>query len=186
MGERLTEQEVNAKAGWGHKVRYHLASSYLGDRDVVLDAACGIGYGSYILKRSGCMGPGVIVHRVDQLPVEERLFYEFKNYNIEDHVADLNSWEPDFEFDAAVSYETIEHVENYQHLLKQLKKAKKWIFCSVPVVPTVHLNEYHLHDFAPLELPGYVEDEDWELYQYLAQPQELSEIYIFKRRDFNG
>jgi len=184
MGERLTEEEVNGKAGWGHKVRYNIAKAYCKDNDRVVDAACGIGYGSNIIGSAGCIGPGIILYRVDLLPVEDRI--KPRSVNTTDIVADLNTWEADFEFDVGVSFETIEHVENFPNLLTQLKKARKWIICSVPVVPTVHLNEYHLHDFTPLELPGYVEDDEWEMYQYLAQPQELSEIYIFKRSTYNG
>lgn len=181
--ERLNEEQVKSKVGWGHRVRYNVAKAYCRDNDRVVDAACGIGYGSDIIGSASCIGPGIIVYRVDLLPVEDRVKPKI---NTTDIVADLNTWEADFEFDVGVSFETIEHVENYSNLLTQLKKARKWVICSVPVVPTVHMNEWHKHDFAPLELPALFEDEEWEMYQYLAQPQELSEIYIFKRRDYNG
>lgn len=180
MGERLTYEEVHARQGDGHKLRYQIAKSFCKDHHIVLDAACGIGYGSNIIKEAGCIGPGVVTYRVDKLPVEDR---EPPTYNIHDVVADLNTWEPDFEFDIGVSFETIEHVQDYQHLLTQLKKAREWIICSVPVIPTKHINEWHLHDFAPLELPGYIEDDDWEMYSYLEQPTEFSEIYFFRRKN---
>jgi hypothetical protein len=61
-----------------------------------------------------------------------------------------------------------------------LKKAKKWIVASVPVVPTKHINPYHLHDFAPQQLPDLFVDDQWEYYQYLGQPTELAEIYVFR------
>lgn len=178
MGERLTEEEVNGKAGWGHKVRYRLASGFVEPGDRILDAACGIGYGSYFMPKS------TFYTGVDLLPIRDRV--PFPNLGGQWVNADLIDFNFDQDFEIGISFETIEHLEDYSNLLNQLKKAKKWVVCSVPVVPTVHDNEWHKHDFAPLEFPSIFEDDEWELYQYLAQPQELSEIYIFKRRDYNG
>lgn len=177
MGERLTEQEVESKAGWGHKVRYRLASGFVEEGDIVLDAACGIGYGEQFMDLNASY------FGVDLLPKESRVETNRFSPWIE---ADLQEMVIDFPFDVGISFETIEHLPDYSNLITQLKKASKWVICSVPVVPTVHLNEYHVHDFAPLEFPAIFEDDQWEMYQYLGQPQELSEIYIFKRRDCNG
>ena len=169
MGERLTEREVFGQPGWGHQVRYRFASSFASFGDTVLDAACGIGYGRTFFDSS------VQYIGVDKEDHEAGFVDEFIQ-------ADLNTWEPDFDFNLAVSFETIEHVQDYKFLISQLKKSTRWIITSVPVVPTVHMNEWHLHDFTPLELPGYIEDDNWEMMQYLAQPQELSEIYVFHRK----
>lgn len=176
VGERLTKVEVESKGGWGHKVRYRLAAGFINNNDIVLDAACGIGYGQFLMPHDAdYIG-------VDLLSIKDRIPHGSGKYIR----ADLSDWQADFDFDVGVSFETIEHLEDYSNLLIQLKKAKRWVICSVPVVPTVHDNEWHKHDFAPLQFPNIFEDEQWEMYQYLAQPQELSEIYIFKRRDFNG
>jgi cyclopropane fatty-acyl-phospholipid synthase-like methyltransferase len=66
--ERITPGMANTE---GHRLRYHLAAGFLERSDVVLDAACGIGYGSDILTARGgvtyigidksteyCEGPG--------------------------------------------------------------------------------------------------------------------------------
>lgn len=176
MGERLTQEEVESQAGWGHKVRYRLASGFVKAGDRVVDAACGIGYGESFINNDATY------YGIDLLDISKRA--ETNRYKcwIE---ADLQEIDIDFTFDVGISFETIEHLPDYSNLIKQLKKAEKWVICSVPVVPTVHLNEYHVHDFAPLEFPFIFEDENWDLYQYLGQPQELSEIYIFKNRNFN-
>jgi hypothetical protein len=73
-------------------------------------------------------------------------------------VADLNTWQPDFDFDIGISFETIEHIENYQNLLNILKKAKKYIIYSTPIVPTKHRNIYHLHDFTFKQLKEFFKD----------------------------
>lgn len=171
MGERLTEIEVSGQAGWGHITRYRLAAGFCEPGDTIVDAACGIGYGA------GLMPSGTQYIGVDLLPVEERI----KNDSVRWVETDLQTWEPDTPFDVAISFETIEHLEEYKHFLQQLQEAQKWVICSVPVIPTVHMNEWHKHDFAPLELPTMFDD-NWVFYQYLAQPQEFSEIYVFQRK----
>lgn len=166
MGERLSQEEVDSNVGRGHVLRYRLAAGFVEPGDTVLDAACGIGYGAEIFRRF----PGCTYVGVDLNPVSD----EFQAVNLE-------TWKPKGKYDVAVSFETIEHLDDYSNLINILKRAKKWIIVSVPVVPTVHMNPWHKHDFAPQELPGLIEDADWEYYQYLPQPTELAEIYVFRR-----
>ena len=170
MGERLTRGEVFSQAGWGHQVRYRLASGFANLGDTVLDAACGVGYGAAFYPES------VRYIGVDKEHISQESFVD------EFIMADLHLFEVDFDFELGISFETIEHLDDYSNLILQLKKASSWVICSVPVVPTVHINPWHKHDFQPLEFPAIFEDENWNLYQYLGQPQELSEIYIFKNR----
>lgn len=152
----------------GHHIRYRLASSFVKDGDVVLDAACGIGYGfDYMPSKAGYIGVdkdiSVVEEKVNALEV------------------DLNSWMPSFDFDVFIGFETIEHVQDYMHYIEIAKKANNWAILSAPVVPTKHLNPYHIHDFKPGEIPELFVDGDWHLYYMFDQPLELSEIYIFKK-----
>lgn len=170
MAERENLGVINSHGGRGHVARYKIASGFTSCDDIVVDAACGIGYASHIFDCKHYFG-------VDLLPEEERVE---KPDDCDWIVADLTDWEIDFDFDVAVSFETIEHLEDYSNLIVQLKKAKKWIVASVPVIPTIHFNPFHKHDFEPRELIELFQDDNWELYQVLGQPSEVSEIYIFK------
>jgi SAM-dependent methyltransferase len=170
--ERITNPFVGPDT-YGHEFRYHLAKGFLrrGGTDVVLDAACGIGYGYDIMQPGPAFYLGVDREQPTACHGRTR-------------VVDLQTWEPSlsFAFDMAVGFETIEHLADFSHYVEVLKQARRWILVSAPVIPTVGTNPYHLHDFAPGDLARIFEDEDWETYQVVQQPTELAEIAVFRRR----
>lgn len=177
MTERLTMDLINSPAGYGHLFRYHLAMGFTSPDDVVLDAACGIGYASMILP-SDVQYVGVDIFQNHEQPELIAPHQIIK--------ADLNEWQVFFDVDVAISFETIEHVANYQNLLDQLKQANKWIIASVPVVDTTSFNEFHLHDFKPGDLVDLIQDDRWQHFQTVQQPSELSEISVFKNVNYNS
>lgn len=154
----------------GHEFRYRLAAGFC--EGVVVDAACGTGYGSDLLGAHSYVGVDV---GLDHLEVPENDWRSFLE-------ADLCSWEPDFGFDTFISFETIEHLADYTALIAAAKQAARWVVLSVPVVPTKHLNPFHLHDFKPGDLERLVVDDNWRHYQTVPQPSEMSEIAVFERR----
>lgn len=101
-----------------HEYRYKLAGNYTLPEDVVLDAACGTGYGEKFLKG--------IYHGVDK-----------------ELGQDLISWKPDYEYDVFVGLETIEHLSDYSNYVELAKAAKKWTIISTPIVN--RKNPHHLH-----------------------------------------
>jgi hypothetical protein len=167
MGERMSREEIDSSLGRGHRLRYHLASGFVERNDTVLDAASGIGYGQDVFLLQPIRYVGV------DLSTQPGIIQ-----------ADLQTWQPDFSFDVGISFETIEHLDDYSNLLDVLRQAKKWVVASVPVIPTKHMNPWHKHDFAPQEFPYIFLDgtDDWEYWQYLSQPTEFSEIYVFKHK----
>jgi methyltransferase family protein len=172
--ERVTP-EMFGRATPGHEARYALAAGFLRPGDVVVDAACGIGYGALILD-AHC---DVTYYGVDRdtsvIAVEEdprRTFVE----------ADLQLWEPMFEFDMAVGFETIEHLENYQIYLEWVRRARRYIIVSVPIVPTKHNNVFHFHDFERDDIIRLITaDSEWRVFQLFDQPWEHSCVYVFAR-----
>lgn len=176
--ERLTS-DVLGESRFGHEFRYHLAAGFIEYGDMVLDAACGAGYGAYIIAPplSGVVYVGVdatIDPCVDVMR-DSSLSSRFVE-------ADLRFWEPLFPFDVAIGFETIEHLPDYTHYVELLKQARRWIIVSAPVVPTVGINPYHLHDFVPGDLARLFVDEEWQLFQTVQQPSEVSEVSVFQRR----
>jgi len=154
----------------GHDFRYHLAAGFCLPGDIVLDAACGTGYGSEIVNSRRDL-TYVGVDKLDDFESDgDATFIS----------ADLRTWTPSFEFDVAISFETIEHLTDYHHFIDVLKRARRWVLASVPVIPTTHINEFHAQDFAPSQLASVLGDE-WWLFQMLSQPTEFSEIYVWKR-----
>jgi len=104
-----------------HVYRYVFAASVL-KKIRVLDLACGCGYGSFLLH-----GAGNDVTAADIAP--EAIEYAKKNYPGPNYI--LTSAEEFYgEFDAIVSFETLEHLGDPLSFLNRVK-AKK-IICSVP------------------------------------------------------
>lgn len=109
-GERQigkTIQEIEPK----HVERYQFANKFVSNGDIVLDAACGIGYGSNILAQSAKS-----VLSLDNS--EEALEYCRTYWGAENITYDVIDLESDFQnnvngkFDVIVSLETLEHLEN--------------------------------------------------------------------------
>src|SRR5215216_6131339 len=92
--ERVTP-EMFGRPTAGHEARYALAAGFLRPGDVVVDAACGIGYGALVLDAHS----DVTYYGVDRdtsiVAVEEHPRRRFIQ-------ADLQAWQPPFEFDVAV------------------------------------------------------------------------------------
>lgn len=166
IGERLPD-DAAPSARLGHEFRYHLAAGYLQPGDDVLDAACGTGYGAPILTAHG----DATYTGVDREPVNGPEFL----------TADLTVWVPPFEFDVFVGFETVEHLTDPDHYLTIARMARRTILLSVPVVPTVSVNRFHLRDYMPGELGRMVATDGWHLTQQIGQPSELAEIYVFNR-----
>ena len=171
MCERITRATERRE---GHEFRYRLASGFASSGDTVLDAACGTGYGFDLLPGSSNY---VGVDRT-LATLEVGLVDSVRAQFIE---ADLCQWEPDFDFDVFVSFETIEHLADYTALIAAAKKAEYWVLLSTPIVPTKKSNSYHVHDFVPGDLRRLMVDDNWRHYQTVQQPSEVAEISVFER-----
>ncbi len=121
-----------------HVIRYQLAADLIRAGDRVLDSACGLGYGAYLLARhSACasvLGVDGSDHAVrygalNFAAVEARL--RFEQAWLPRDLAAL----PDASFDVIVSFETLEHIEDPQGLLaefERLLRPEGRIIVSVP------------------------------------------------------
>jgi 2-polyprenyl-3-methyl-5-hydroxy-6-metoxy-1,4-benzoquinol methylase len=168
MFERITAEQIPEQAG--HVYRYELAGSWLEPGERVLDVACGVGYGAKLMTD---------IVAVDYVGVDKITpAHEFALLGKFHAGVNLDEWVPGFAWDVSVCFETLEHLENPQHLADQVAKAKRLILVSVPTRPTKHSNPFHLHDFT-------VEDvltmfAGCELLHLEDQPEELSHIFVFR------
>lgn len=122
----------------GHVIRYHLAAELVRPGDQVLDAACGLGYGSYVLAQAtrcasvlGVDGSEYAVSYAQQNfgAADDRL--AFRHGWLPDDLAAL----PDESFDLVISFETLEHIENPTGLLAEFSRLLRpggRIIASVP------------------------------------------------------
>ena len=123
--ERLSFNEdvsYNAIEASIHLNRYLMAKPFCKGKKV-LDAACGAGYGSYLLKSWGADTvhgldiDEVTIETAKQIFKSPNLFYAA--CNIEQLPFENN------EFDVVVSLETIEHLDDPEQFLKEIKRVLK-------------------------------------------------------------
>ncbi|MGQ9771550.1 MAG: class I SAM-dependent methyltransferase [Thermogutta sp.] len=104
-----------------HLARYEWAAAMVADK-VVVDAACGTGYGSAMLARAGAkkvIGVDLAAEAMERAGTYIRHGLEF----VLGSVTDLPF--PDATFDVYVSFETIEHVEDDEAFLREARRVIK-------------------------------------------------------------
>ena len=162
-GERFIPQSnEDAEIYIEHYHRYLAVKSLVKDK-VVLDAACGAGYGSFILSSEAQKVIGIDIS-------EEAIEYARKQYQKDNLIYLVNSIEKieleDHSVDVIVSFETIEHVdEELQHrFLKQIKRVLKKDGLLIMSTPDREIysqlvnyqNEYHIKEFTKVEYEQFL------------------------------
>ncbi|MDC0358034.1 class I SAM-dependent methyltransferase [Oligoflexia bacterium] len=173
--ERLVPEAMDNAVSFQHQLlkqhleRYMFAGQFVSGKKV-LDAACGSGYGTEILKKAGALS--VTGLDVDQ-PTLVRASKLYGGAGIEFRQQDLNSFSgTDWEFDVLVSFETIEHLDRPQQYLCEINSALKrdgYFIGSVPVAPLVDIDQYHKHDFTKNSWQKLVKDCNFEVLAELPQ-----------------
>jgi SAM-dependent methyltransferase len=152
--ERLVPDELLKDEATGlhtfrlHIERYEFAARNLRDVSSILDIACGVGYGSRLLKDSL---PAAMVTGVDSNSAAiEYAITRYARPGLRFVIADGMTFDGG-PFDAVVSLETIEHLPNplafVQRVTTRLLRPGGLFIGSVPVTPSMDANPHHLHDF---------------------------------------
>lgn len=127
-----------------HVERYALLRQFA--RGVVCDAACGCGYGSYLLSTNPDVTSVIGLDCDTDIISFAKKEYEsnktkFFNVNIE-------NWVSDQKIDMLFSVETIEHIENRDVLPNFCDRNNiNHVILTYPSKKTTHYNPYHLYDF---------------------------------------
>ena len=154
-----------------HYARYNFASKFCKDK-IVLDVACGVGYGSFYLIKTGDARRviGVDISK-DAITYANAHRADIKIEFIEGDATKL-PFSDNF-FDAIVSFETIEHVREYEKYLSECKRVLKEegvFICSSPnkrngnTLNPHHIREFYLEEFYEIMNANF---RDVELYGQL-------------------
>lgn len=81
-------------------------------------------------------------------------------------------------FTSLVCLETFEHLERPWDFLKGISQTVREIVLSTPIIPTKHLNEWHLHDFTKEEVLNGLMAHGWEIRHYATQEEGGVTTYI--------
>jgi 2-polyprenyl-3-methyl-5-hydroxy-6-metoxy-1,4-benzoquinol methylase len=155
--ERIVPDETEQGVVALHLVRYAFAAPYCAGKRV-LDAGCGVGYGSSFLAESAQHVTGVDIDPESIAYAKERYAAE----NIEFRVGDLRELALDAaSFDAVVSFEVIEHLREQEAFVDELARVLRpdgVLVLSTPNAPETndapdnpfHLRELSREDFEAL------------------------------------
>ena len=120
-GERLVTQVTNLHGTIEHLHRYAIALSYANNK-VVLDIACGEGYGSGLLATKANKVFGVDISSAAVKHARKK----YKLPNLEFRVGSTSKIPiDDFYVDLVISFETIEHHDAHDEMMKEISRVLK-------------------------------------------------------------
>ena len=154
-GERQTYKEV-ADIEPSHLKRYQFAKTLIKDGDEVLDIACGVGYGSYVMAENKNANFTAVDISTGAI---EHANKHFKRDNIEFICSPAETFEPEKKFDVMISFETIEHLRHDKVFIglitKHLKQGGLFI-CSTPnelnVPHSILSTPFHYRHYTPRQM----------------------------------
>jgi 2-polyprenyl-3-methyl-5-hydroxy-6-metoxy-1,4-benzoquinol methylase len=180
MSERYSAKPNSLEVGadFPHCARYLLARGFIKKGETVIDAACGHGYGSYLLSE--------VADKVYSFDYQDVFNSEWNKENIEFNQENVEEIKAFPECDAFVSIETIEHLYNPELFLDKVTKAtKRVIVMSSPNKPTVGLTEFHHTDVLLANFEKYMAKySEWILYHTFIQGYTWLAIYLKKGTKF--
>lgn len=105
---------------WQEHINRYIFALRLTSKKVILDVACGTGYGTGLLSKTADLVIGVDISR-------QALTYARKHYgkmqNVDFVLSDAHNLPFREEaFDSVVSFETIEHLSNHKKFLQEVKR----------------------------------------------------------------
>jgi SAM-dependent methyltransferase len=182
--ELLKDEATGRQAFNLHIERYEFAARKLRDAKSILDIACGVGYGSRLLKESL---PAALVTGVDSSA--DAIEYANDRYALPGltfRVADGMTFD-DGPFDAVVSLETIEHLPDPQPFIQRvttrLLRPGGIFIGSVPVTPSMDANPHHLHDFTARSFRKLLTSRGLVEFDRLHQIQPYSPVAVITRTE---
>lgn len=171
-GERLVPGKSPADLVSEHRARYEFTVKFIEGMNVI-DIGCGEGYGSYLMSGFAETVVGVDLSEEAVVNALELYSSDKVDFKIGDVTRLLY---PEYEFDAGVCFEVIEHIENPGDLLKEAGRVIKQggiFILSTPnggVRVSSQKNPFHVKEFTLAEFRKLLEDyfptEKWEIEIY--------------------
>lgn len=179
QGERQVAPELSGIRR-DHVARYAWAAKQLAGKSVI-DAGCGVGYGSRVFADVGCFVKAFDADEEAVAYAREHYAHEnieFLALNADDLPATAK------QYDAAVCFEVIEHLWNPAPLLRALRESSPLLLASVPnedVFPWDNTAYHHRH-YTSGEFETLLNSCGWQVTEWYGQAGEESEV----EKDVNG
>lgn len=173
-----------------HLCRYNFANSLIGVNQFkkILDAACGVGYGSFILSSGGTRYVVGVDKSDDALEIGNK---RFKNNQVEylnDDCQTLNLVKNHGPFDCIVSFETLEHLHEPELFLNHcldLLNDNGMLIISTPnqlvTSPDGQVSwEFHEHEYSPIAFTQMISKIGFRQIEIFGQ--QFSELGMLKNQ----
>ena len=177
MSDALEKQTLEI-----HLERYAFAARHLSSGNI-LDLACGVGYGCYLLaEKTGSSS----LYGVDA--DQESIQYARRKYahkKIQFVIGDAANFNPPEPVSNIVSLETIEHLRQPEIFLKHiagLLPIGGRLIASVPITPSMDINPFHLHDFTRDSFCKMLVNNNFKLLDSMVQVQKYEFNSLFKTK----
>lgn len=160
-----------------HVARYTWAARDLGPRPRdVLDVACGIGYGSFVLANHG--------HKVHGLDRDAEAiayggnFYRHERVSLRCADIDALAGYDTGGFDAAVCFEAIEHIENPVPMLREIARLTGVLYASVPNEKVFPYRgyKYHFRHYTREQFRDLLAEAGWRVTAWFGQAGPDSDV----------
>ena len=174
MGERFLfkEEEVEESIYNEHVYRYNTITPYL--YGMVVDCGCGGGYGSEIIAASDKVSQVIgLDNNLDAIRYANQYHHGPK---ASFHLINLGLGCMDG--DCVVAIEVLEHLANPELFLSLAKDRCDLMAISTPIIPTKHMNPWHLHDFTVEQVRSWFID--WEEV-YFDIPDNIAVLAIYRK-----
>lgn len=157
-GERMIpDNNKNDNIYFEHMSRYIFANQFVKEK-IVLDIACGVGYGSSHLLSKGAkkvIGVDISQEAIDYAKKQ------YQNEKIEFLQGDATNIPLENDtIDVIVSFETIEHLKNQEKFLREVKRVLKnnglFIISSPNSLVAPKGNTHHFKEFTPTEFRNII------------------------------
>lgn len=158
-----------------HVARYEWAASRLHKNSKIVDIACGVGYGSNILAKAGLEVVGMDIDAEAVAYARKHYAHPRARFQVQDGSAPAELGK----FDVAITFETIEHIEDPRPLLRSLRAAAPTLLASVPnedVFPYGNGIAYHFRHYTPGEFEALLNETGWDVVEWYGQETAESEV----------
>lgn len=178
-----------------HVIRYQWACDFIRPNDRVLDAACGLGYGGHVVRALTRAASVIGIDGSEYAVDYANLCYAddlSRGHYVCGYLPQALNAYPDASFDTVISFETLEHVENPQGLLKEFQRVLTpggRVIVSVPNDWSDESGEdpnpYHLHVYDLDRLRAEIAsdfDVEAAYVQSASQAKVIGQRFVWERR----
>jgi len=157
-----------------HVARYEFVAKKLTGNPTVIDACCGVGYGTQLLAEAGCNTVGIEKDAEAVAYAKEHYSHDLAQYICGDLTQQIEL--PSV--DVAVCFEAVEHIKDPRPMLQSLHNSAQLLIASVPneeVFPWVNY-AHHFRHYTKAEFEELLNECGWNVIEWHGQHGRATDV----------